>query len=177
MKDIYLQCDQPCWSCPVYNRSRKITNFADRKLDGAFYCPHCDTYALCKMGIAHRRNHRKELIAVCTKCSTEMKKISVSYETGQNDKPFSEQSIIVVRIPNDNKYKIVRSLKSHYFDDVADILYYILSEIGSGYYNLIDYNPVTNSYRSIFTGFLQPNKVCLKNVPEEKLLGTMTIGE
>ncbi|HUU77551.1 MAG TPA: hypothetical protein VMX55_04345 [candidate division Zixibacteria bacterium] len=169
MKELYLNCDSPCWSCPTYGRVRKISSFQDRNLNGAYYCEKCDTYSLCKMGIAHRRSRLNKLVEVCTKCGHQLEKITLSYDFGQNEKPFTEQSIIVVRIPNGNKYRILKTLKASYFEDLAEILLYILTEIGTGYINLVEYNSLTQNYKSIFTDFLEPNKICLKNIPEEKL--------
>lgn len=148
---------------------RKIKNFQDRHLDGAYYCSNCDSYSLCKMGIANRRDYQNNLKEVCTKCGRFLLKISLSYSEGQNERPFTDDSLIVVRKPNGNKFNIIRTLKASFFDDIADALLYVLTEIGSGYFNLVDYNPVTNSYKSIYTGFLEQNKICLKNVPEEKI--------
>ena len=114
------------------------------------------------MGIAHRRDNGGKLRALCTKCNRYLSKVSLSYEEGQEEKPFSEKSFIVIRKPNGSKFQILKTLKANYFIDLADILLFILTEIGSGYYNLVEYNPITNSYKVIYTGFLDPNKVTIK---------------
>lgn len=169
MKELYMHCDSPCWSCPVYGRIRRVRNFNERKLTGAYYCQQCDSYALCKMGIANRRNRFNQLVEICMKCGAPLKKIALSYNKGQYEKPFVETSILVIRKPNGSKFTILRSLKASFFDDLADVLLYILLDIGSGYFDIIDYQPLTQTYKPIFKGFLQQKDIRLKNVPEEKL--------
>ena len=172
MKELYLHCDSPCMSCPVYGRILKITSFQQRKLSGVYFCSHCKVYSLCKMGIAQRRDNGNKLRAVCTKCGRYQDKVTLSYEEGQNEKPYSDKSFIVIRKPNGGlKYKILKTLKANYFDDIAEILLYILTELGSGYYNLVAYDPVKNNYNSIYTGFLDPNKITLK----KQLIGLSTV--
>ncbi len=163
MKELYLHCDSPCVTCPTYGRMLKITTFQQRKLPGVYFCKHCNVYSLCKMGIAHRRNNGK-LRPLCIKCNRFLNKVTLSYEEGQNEKKFSEKSFIVIRKPIGSKFKILKTLKANYFVDLADILLFILTEIGSGYYNLVEYNPITNSYKIIYTGFLDPNRVTIKKV-------------
>ncbi|MHA1556228.1 MAG: hypothetical protein ACTSPM_04765 [Candidatus Heimdallarchaeota archaeon] len=162
MKELYLHCDSPCLSCPTFGRMLKITSFQQRKLLGVYFCNHCQVYSLCKMGIAQRRDNGGNLQPLCTKCSRYLTKVSLSYEDGQEEKPFTEKSFIVIRKPTGSKFKILKTLKANYFVDLADILLFVLTEIGSGYYNLVEYNPITNSYKTIFTGFLDPNKVTIK---------------
>lgn len=162
MKELYLHCDSPCLSCPAFGRILKITSFKQRKLLGVYFCKHCQVYSLCKMGIAQRRANGDKLRAVCTKCDRYLSKVTLSYEEGQEERPFSEKSFIVVRKPSGSQFQILKTLKANYFADLADILLFVLTEIGSGYYNLVEYNPQTNSYKIIYTGFLDPNKVTLK---------------
>lgn len=114
------------------------------------------------MGIAHRRDNGNKLRALCTKCDRYLSKVTLSYEDGQEERPYSENSFIIIRKPTGSKFHILKTLKANYFDDVADILLYVLTEIGSGYYNLVEYNPLTSSYKTIYTGFLDPNNVTLK---------------
>ena len=128
MKELYLHCDSPCRSCPVYGRILKITSFKQRKLPGVYYCPDCNVYCLCKMGIAHRRDNGSNLRAVCTKCGRYLQKVSLSYEEGQEEHPYSKQSFIVIRKPNGKKFIILKTLKASFFDDLADILLYVLTE-------------------------------------------------
>ena len=169
MKELYLSCDSPCWSCPVYERVRKVTGFAERKLDGAYYCPHCDAYSLCKMGISHRRNRLNQLEEICTKCGNKLEKIALSYNLGQNYRPFTKKSLIVVRMSNSNGYRILKTLKAGYFEDLAEILLFVVTEIGTGYFNLVNYDPLTLRYKVIYSDFLDAKNICLRNVPEEKL--------
>ncbi|MHA1211963.1 MAG: hypothetical protein ACTSSH_05830 [Candidatus Heimdallarchaeota archaeon] len=163
MKEIYLNCDSPCFSCPVFERMIKISDFGQRKLNGSYYCTRCDIYSLCRMGLAYRRFRDGSMQPICTKCGQPVEKITLSYQEGQDYKPFSGTSIIVIRKPNGSKYHILQTIKGSYFKDLAEVLLYVLYTFGPDMYDIVNYNTLTKNYSSIFTGVLVEENVAVKN--------------
>ncbi len=163
MEEIYLNCDSTCFSCPAYDRMIKISDFSQRKLPGSYYCDHCDIYSLCKMGLTYRRFRDGNLKPVCSKCGRFVEKIVLSYQEGQNEKPFSSSSLLIIRRPNGVKYDILQTVKGSYFKDLAEVLLYILYNLGTEKYDIINYDTMTKKYNQIFTGEILPQKVAVKN--------------
>ncbi|NHJ48623.1 MAG: hypothetical protein FK733_12630 [Asgard group archaeon] len=163
MKDIFLNCDSPCFSCPVLNRVIKITHFSQRKLSGSYYCPRCDVYSLCKLGLAYRRGNNNDLQPVCTKCGIQVEKIELSYLIGQGEKPFDANSLLVIRKTNGTKYDILQTVKGSYFKDLSEVLLYILYTFGPETYNIINYNTLSKNYNIIYSGLIEEIKVAVKN--------------
>ena len=163
MEEIYLNCDSPCFSCPVFDRMIKISNFNQRKLPGSYYCDFCDVYSLCKMGLAYRRGRDGSMQPVCTKCGRIVEKIELSYQDGQNERPFSNNSLLIIRKPNGVKYDILQTVKGSFFKDLAELLLYILYKLGSERYDIINYDTLTKKYNQIYIGEIQSQKVRIKS--------------
>ncbi|NHJ85316.1 MAG: hypothetical protein FK734_07625 [Asgard group archaeon] len=161
MKELYLNCDSRCVSCPVYDRIIKVSNFSQRNLPGAYYCPHCDIYSLCRLGLAYRRGNDNKLYPVCTKCGRYMNKIELSYEKGRNEKPFNSNSFLFIRKPNGQKYDILKTIRGSYFKDLAEVLLYVLYALGPDNYDIIDYNTLTRKYKMIFDGTLNVEDISI----------------
>lgn len=162
MKDIYLHCDSPCWSCPDYNRMRLIDEFNDRYVKEAYYCPECDIYSLCKMGLAYRRNSYNKLKSVCTKCGRYLEKIYMSYSVNESVKSFNGNSLLFVRKPNGDKFKIIQTVKGSYFRDLAEVLLYVLYTLDTDHYNIVSYDTLTRNYKVIFDGEIEEEKILIK---------------
>ncbi|HUT82090.1 MAG TPA: hypothetical protein VMZ29_12890 [Candidatus Bathyarchaeia archaeon] len=163
MKEIYLNCDSPCFSCPVYDRMIKISNFDQRNLEGSYYCESCDIYYLCKMGLAFKRNRDNSMQPICTRCGRFIEKIELSYQEGQDVKPFNGSSILVIRKPNGEKYHILQTIKGSYFKDLAEVLLYILYTFGPETYDIINYDILTKQYYCIFYDKIIEEKIAIKN--------------
>ena len=131
MKEIFLNCDSPCFSCPVYDRMIKISHFSQRKLHESYYCNHCDIYSLCKFGLAYKRGHNGKLNPTCTKCGNFVERIELSYVEGQNHKPFDINSLLVIRKENGIKYEINDITEKKYINELL-ILFEKLTLIGFG---------------------------------------------
>ncbi|NHK31700.1 MAG: hypothetical protein FK730_10135 [Asgard group archaeon] len=163
MKEIFLNCDSPCFSCPIYDRMIKISHFNQRKLHDSYYCNHCDIYSLCKLGLAYRRHKNGKMRATCTKCGNFVERIELSYQEGQDHKPFNANSLLVIRKENGTKFDILQTLKGAYFKDLAEVLLYILYQFGPNNYNIINYNTLTKNYHVIYTGVVLEEKVAVKS--------------
>ena len=163
MKEIFISCDSPCFSCPVYSRVIKINDFRQRKLPGAYYCPNCDIYSLCKMGLAYRRYIDGTLKPVCTKCGRMLHKIELSYTEGQDERPFNGTNLLVIREPTGGNYKIHQTVKGGYFKDLSEVLLYVIYTFGPNIYNIVRYDTMTKSFHSIYTGMIQEEKIIVKS--------------
>ncbi len=166
MKEIYLTCDSPCFSCPVIGRILRITNFNQRKLENAFYCNECDIYYLCRKGLAFTRTNAGDLKPICTKCGRYLQTVELSYEVGQDERPFSSANILIIRKENGSGYTILQGVKGAYFKDLAEVFLYILFTFGADEYNIVNYNSTTKQFNEIFNGELFEDKVVLRlNAP------------
>ncbi|MBN1329640.1 MAG: hypothetical protein JXA54_09220 [Candidatus Heimdallarchaeota archaeon] len=163
MKEIYLNCDSPCFSCPIYDRMIKIANFNQRKLEGSYYCETCDIYYLCKMGLAFKRYRDNSVKPICSRCGKFIEKIELSYQDGQDVKPFNGSSILVIRKPNGDKYHILQTIKGSYFTDLAEVLLYVLYTFGFVTYDIVNYNALTKQYNRIYFDRILEEKVAIKN--------------
>ncbi|MHA1125884.1 MAG: hypothetical protein ACTSO7_00120 [Candidatus Heimdallarchaeota archaeon] len=162
MNDIYLHCDSPCWSCPDFDRMRLIDEFSDRYVKEAFYCSSCDIYSLCKMGLAYRRNSNNKLKSVCTKCGRYLEKIYMSYSVDEPVKSFNGNSLLFIRKPNGEKFKIIQTVKGSYFRDLAEVLLYVLYNLDTDHYNIVNYDILSRTYKVIFDGQIEEEKIKIK---------------
>ena len=162
MKEIYLNCDSPCWSCPDFERMRLIDEFNDRYVKDAYYCNHCDIYFLCNMGLAYRRNSNNQLKTVCTKCGQYLSRIFLSYNIEEDIKSFNGNSLLFIRKPQGNKYSIIQTVKGSYFRDLAEVLLYVLYELDSDFYNIVSYDTLTREYKVIYEGHVIEENIRIK---------------
>jgi len=115
--------------------------------------------------LAFSRTPQGVLKPICTKCGRYLQSIELSYEEGQNNRPFSGDSIIIVRKTNGTGFSILQSLKGAYFKDLAEIFLYLLYVLGPDKYNIVNYNPMTKQFNEIFNGELTEEKVTLRISP------------
>ena len=162
MKEIYLNCDSPCWSCPDFDRMRLIDEFSERYVHDAYYCPSCDIYSLCKMGLAYRRNSDNKLKAVCTKCGRYLERIYLSYNVHEDVKSFNGSSLLFIRKPRGKKYSIIQTVKGSYFKDLAEVLLYVLYTLDADHYNIVSYDTLTREYKVVFDGLVFEENIRIK---------------
>jgi len=163
MEEIFLHCDSPCFSCPVYDRMIKVSHFSERKLRDSYYCDHCDVYSLCKMGLAYSKFRSGKLRPTCTKCGRFVDKIELSYIDGQGIRPFTGNSLLFIRKPNGERYDILQTVKGSYFKDLSEVLLYILYALGPEQYNIVNYDTLTKNYNTIYTGEILVEKIAIKS--------------
>jgi hypothetical protein len=110
-----------------------------------------------------KRGTGDKLEPVCTKCGRPVEKIQLSYQIGQGEKPFSKNSLLVIRKPNAEIFEILQTVKGSYFKDLAEVLLYILYTFGPEKYNIINYETLTKNYFEIFSGEIVETKIAIKN--------------
>ncbi|MHA1123325.1 MAG: hypothetical protein ACTSPC_11070 [Candidatus Heimdallarchaeota archaeon] len=163
MEEILLNCDSPCFSCPIYGRVIKVSNFYERKLSNSYYCNHCDVYSLCQMGLAYRKFRGGKLRPACTKCGRFVDKIELSYIEGQEIKPFTNDSLLFIRQPNGKQYDVLQTVKGSYFKDLSEVLLYILYTLGPENYDIVNFDTLTKNYDTIFNGKIEVHKIAIKS--------------
>ncbi|NHJ85922.1 MAG: hypothetical protein FK734_10700 [Asgard group archaeon] len=100
---------------------------------------------------------------ICSKCGRFIEKITLSYQDGQDVKPFNGSSILVIRKPNSGKYHILQTVKGSYFSDLAEVLLYVLYTFGSDIYDIVNYDTLTKQYFRIYFDRIIEEKVAIKN--------------
>ena len=162
MKEIYLHCDSPCWSCNDFGRMRLIDDFNERYVNDAYYCQSCDIYSLCKMGLAYQRNSENKLKSICTKCGRYLVRIYLSYDIDEPVKTFDGNSLLFIRKPNGTKFNIIQTVKGSYFRDLAEVLLYVLYTLDTDHYNIVSYDTLTRTYKVIFEGQIIEENIKIK---------------
>lgn len=158
MSEIIIRCDSSCISCPI-GRTLTIKSYKEKELEGVYYCPNCDKLSVCKRGVGFRINNQKELKAVCTNCRRDLVEVSLRYIDERENRPFNDESLIIIRQPFMNQFNILKVLKSNFFDDLAEILLYTFFLNGEGEYNIVNYQKKQNNYQVIFSGLISLNKI------------------